>query len=77
MAIGDISGLASSASLTFNQGAPRVGQQELESTGEENTPPTTVTAAGGSDESGFGGGDQRSALSSGSEGRGSLIDITV
>ena len=82
MAINDISGLASSAtaaSLTFNQGAQRAGQQELQiqaqSTGVEDSaqsPQTAVTAGGASS-----GGFQQSTTSSGSETRGTVLDITV
>lgn len=92
MAISDISGLASSAtsaSLTFNQGAARAGQKELQiqaqSTGVENTALSAQTAVTAGDESAdgetaggnSGGAFQQSATSSGSATRGSLIDITV
>ena len=92
MAINDISGLASSAtaaSLTFNQGAQRAGQQELQiqaqSTGVEDSaqsPQTAVTAGGESgggesDGGNSGGAFQQSATPSGSETRGTVVDITV
>ncbi|MBT5107381.1 MAG: hypothetical protein HOM25_01745 [Rhodospirillaceae bacterium] len=92
MAINDISGLASSAtaaSLTFNQGPQRAGQQEVQiqaqSTGVENTAQSSQTAvsaggnAGGGESDGgnSGGAFQQSATPSGSETRGTVVDITV